>query len=151
MIYRAYRDFKKSSDFEANTYDRELLIYRENKKPNDDDLKIIIDEIYKIKPGQNNGEVVGILLNDVINMDECEGFIIFLTSDKVRTGSKVRILQEGTIVMRFKNKKKIGTLLYYNKKGKLTNKPQLNQKPIAGVLSSDNDGWTKILFRWCGL
>jgi hypothetical protein len=38
-----------SSIFEANTYDRELLIYRENKKPNNDDLKIIMDEIYKIK------------------------------------------------------------------------------------------------------
>ena len=38
-----------SSIFEANTYDREILIYRENKKSNNDDLKIIADEILKIK------------------------------------------------------------------------------------------------------
>lgn len=118
------------------------------------DKELERDGIYKVKPGQNNGEVVGVLLNDIVKIDlwnyrEFPPYS-FLSNRKI-PGDKVEILQEGTIMIQFKNKKKINTLLFYNKKGKFTNKPQLNQKPVGVILSSDNDGWTKILFRCYGI
>ena len=109
---------------------------------------------YEVKPGQNGGKLIGISLNDIIKIDlyNYRFFQPYSYIDYIKqVGSKIEILQQGIIMLNFKKKRQINTLLFYNKKGKLTNKPQLNQKPIGVILDSDNDGWTKVLFKSRGI
>jgi len=118
------------------------------------DIELEKQGIYTIKPGQNGGIVIGVSLNEFINMDlyNYRLFPPYSCIDQLRQiGSKIDILQEGIIMIDLKKKRKINTLLFYNKKGRFTNKPQLNQKPIGIILDSDNDGWSKIKFRIWGI
>ena len=117
-------------------------------------LKLEKQEIYEVKPGQNGGRLIGISLNDLIKID-LYNYTLFQPYSYIdyikQVGSKIEILQEGIVILDFKKKKQINTLLFYNKKGNLTNKPQLNQKPTGVILDSDDDGFTKVLFRAWGI
>lgn len=110
--------------------------------------------VYSVVPGQNNGNPVGVLLDEILNIDlwnyrEFQPYNF--NGEKKQVGSKVQILQKGIIMVKARKKQEIGALLYYDKNGRFTKKQQRGQKPIGCVLFSDNDGWTKICIDWSGV
>jgi hypothetical protein len=96
-----------------------------------------------VRPGSHSGQPIGIIMNDVVQIDLRHHHINH-HKDEVQVGGKVTILQDGWIVAgSFDKPVQPGEQIYYNTAGRLTTEP--TGKPIGiAMSSSDADGFVKV-------
>jgi hypothetical protein len=92
-----------------------------------------------------SGSPLGLLLNDVVNLDLTRQHINF-AKDEVQKGSKVLILRRGTVVtdqIETGKSPTAGSVAYYKSSGELTT--DVDSQPVGLFLSSkDADGYAKV-------
>ena len=92
-----------------------------------------------------SGSPLGLLLNDVVNLDLTRQHINF-AKDEVQKGSKVLILRRGTVVtdqIETGKSPTAGSIAYYKSDGELTT--DVDSQPVGQFLSSkDADGYAKV-------
>tara|TARA_R110000822_G_scaffold296698_1_gene419171 strand:- start:2137 stop:2592 length:456 start_codon:yes stop_codon:yes gene_type:complete len=103
------------------------------------------DSTAKAAIATGSGKPLGLLLNDVVDLDLTRQHINF-AKDEVQKGSKVLILRRGTVVT---NKIETGIspaggdIAYYKSDGELTT--DVDSTPVGQFLSSkDADGYAKV-------
>jgi hypothetical protein len=97
---------------------------------------------YVVEPGQHNRAPVGVLLDDVVDVD-IQHINIFDYNGSTQIGGKVSILTKGWIVARCKGNPQPGEIAYYDSQGWITNKSV--SKPIGHFSSTkDEEGFAKV-------
>lgn len=103
------------------------------------------DSNAKVVFATGSGKPVGMLLNDVVNLDLTRQHINF-HKDEVQKGGKVLLLRRGTVVTNVIEAGKspsAGSIAYYKSNGELT--IDVESQPIGVFLSSkDADGYAKV-------
>jgi len=103
------------------------------------------DSTAKAAIATGSGKPLGLLLNDVVNLDLTRQHINF-AKDEVQKGSKVLILRRGTVVTNKIETGKSpagGDIAYYKSDGELTT--DVDSTPVGQFLSSkDADGYAKV-------
>jgi hypothetical protein len=96
-----------------------------------------------VRPGHHSGVPVGMLLNDVVEID-LNRHPVNYHKDEVISGSKVRVMSAGWVAARCRGTPKPNLAAYYDHDGMLTT--QKNSKQIGRFLSTkDEDGFAKVL------
>jgi hypothetical protein len=95
-----------------------------------------------VRPGFHSGQPVGVLLNDVVNMDLTR--VCRFRQGEVQVGNKVYLCQDGDLIVgAFDKPVSIGERMFYDEKGHMTTID--TGRPIGvAVSSSDDDGFAKI-------
>tara|TARA_R110000744_G_scaffold145175_1_gene257360 strand:- start:1839 stop:2294 length:456 start_codon:yes stop_codon:yes gene_type:complete len=103
------------------------------------------DSTAKAAIATGSGKPLGLLLNDVVDLDLTRQHINF-AKDEVQKGSKVLILRRGTVVTNKIETGKSpagGDIAYYKSDGELTT--DVDSTPVGQFLSSkDADGYAKV-------
>ena len=103
------------------------------------------DSTALVKVADASGKPMGMLLNDVVDLDLTRQHINF-AKDEVQKGSKVLLLRRGTVVtdnIETGHSPTAGTIAYYKADGELTT--DVDSQPIGVFLSSkDADGYAKV-------
>ena len=103
------------------------------------------DSTAKAAIATGSGKPLGLLLNDVVDLDLTRQHINF-AKDEVQKGSKVLILRRGTVVtdqIETGKSPTAGSVAYYKSSGELTT--DVDSQPVGLFLSSkDADGYAKV-------
>lgn len=98
-----------------------------------------------VRPGHHTGQPVGVLMDDVVDLDLCK--VPLWNHRGTQKGGKVTVLQEGEILTGpFEGTVKVGSLMYYDENGGFTT--ENNGHPIGYAMSGkDDDGYVKVAIR----
>tara|TARA_R110002167_G_scaffold13939_1_gene57132 strand:+ start:389 stop:844 length:456 start_codon:yes stop_codon:yes gene_type:complete len=103
------------------------------------------DSTALVKVSDGSGKPMGLLLNDVVDLDLTRQHINF-AKDEVQKGSKVLLLRRGTVVTNKIETGKTptaGDIAYYKSAGELTT--DVDSQPVGVFLSKkDADGYAKV-------
>lgn len=98
-----------------------------------------------VRPGQNGGVSLGVLLNDVVNLDLTRQRIAWHRNE-VQIGGKVEVCTGGILTIKCSGNPKPNMLAYYNKRGVITTEKK--SKAIGAFLSyKDEDGFAQVEIR----
>ena len=101
-----------------------------------------------VRPGQHGGHPIGLLLNDVVEIDltRCH---LRSYDDQSLVGGKVRVMVQGTaIVGPCEGTPEIGDPIYYNEEGYMTTEP-CSQRVGTCLSRTCEDGFLKVEISPC--
>lgn len=100
------------------------------------------DQYPVMRPGDHSGQPMGILLNDVVQVDLTKRLLV----DAIPIGGRVEVCQGGWLIVGpFDEPVSVGQHIYYDRAGRLTT--ETTGRPIGYALSSNQDGFVKVEIR----